>query len=196
MKLLEITQRSVTDLKIKYTGGDFFCSNNQLASLEGAPSHVGGDFFCSNNQLTSLKGAPSHVGGRFYCNNNKLTSLEGTPSRVGGDFTCYNNQLASLEGAPSHVGGGFFCYSNQLTSLKNIHKIIKEINGVFCCHNNPIKEGLLHILLIKGVTEVGTPCPKADMIINEYLKTNPSGSIRAALDVQQLLSDADVEYPR
>jgi len=196
MKLLEITQKSVADLNIEYTGGGFYCNHNKLTSLEGAPSHVGGDFYCNNNQLTSLEGAPSHVGGGFYCNHNKLTSLEGAPSHVGGDFYCNNNKLTSLEGAPSHVGGGFFCSNNQLTSLKNIHKIIKEINGVFYCHGNPIKEGLLYILLIKGVKGVSTPCPDADKIINEYLKTNPSGSIRAALDVQQLLSDADVEYPR
>jgi len=175
MKLLEIKQKSVADLKIKYTGGSFFCHYNQLTSLEGAPSHVGGGFDCYSNQLTSLEGAPSHVGGNFSCSGNKLTSLEG---------------------APSHVGGGFFCSNNQLTSLKNIHKIIKEINGRFYCYGNPIKEGLLYILLVKGVTEVSTPFPDADEIIDEYLKTNPSGSIRAALDVQQLLSDADVEYPR
>jgi len=196
MKLLEITQRSVTDLKIKYTGGDFDCSSNQLTSLEGAPSHVGGRFFCYDNKLTSLEGAPSHVGGDFSCYYNQLTSLEGAPSHVGGHFYCQYNKLTSLEGAPSHVGGSFFCYSNQLTSLKNIHKIIKEINGAFYCYGNPIKEGLLYILLIKGVTAVRTTCPDADEIINEYLKTNPSGSIRAALDVQQLLSDANVEYPR
>jgi len=146
--------------------------------------------------LTSLEGTPSHVGGSFFCNYNQLTSLEGAPSHVGGSFFCYNNQLTSLEGAPSRAGGGFYCNNNQLTSLKNIHKIIKEINGRFYCYGNPIKEGLLYILLIKGVEEVETPYPKADKIINEYLESNPSGSIRAALDVQQLLSDADVEYPR
>jgi len=196
MKLLEIKKKSVADLNIKYTGGDFDCSSNQLTSLEGAPSHVGAHFFCYSNQLTSLEGAPSHVGGDFDCHYNQLTSLEGAPSHVGGAFYCSNNQLTSLEGAPSHVGGDFVCHYNQLTSLKNIHKIIKEINGGFWCCDNPIKEGLLYILLIKGVTAVSTPCPEADDLINEYLETNPSGSIRAALDVQQLLSDADVEYPR
>jgi len=196
MKLLEIKQKSVADLKIKYTGGSFSCNNNQLTSLEGAPSHVGGSFSCSNNQLTSLEGAPSHVGDNFSCYDNQLTSLEGAPSHVGGDFFCSLNKLTSLEGAPPHVGGAFYCSSNKLTSLKNIHKIIREINGVFYCHGNPIKEGLLYILLVKGVTLIDTPFPDADDLINEYLKTNPSGSIRAALDVQQLLSDADVEYPR
>jgi hypothetical protein len=34
-------------------------------------------FYCSYNQLTSLQGAPSVVKGGFVCANNKLTSLAG-----------------------------------------------------------------------------------------------------------------------
>ena len=74
-------------------GGDFYCSNNQLTSLEGAPEKVGGDFSCSYNQLTSLTGAPKEVGGGFYCYSNQLTSLKGAPKEVGGDFFCDNNPL-------------------------------------------------------------------------------------------------------
>ena len=52
---------------------------------------VGGNFICSNNNLTSLEGAPSSVGGNFDCYNNNLTSLEGAPSSVGGNFDCSDN---------------------------------------------------------------------------------------------------------
>ena len=58
-------------------GGGFFCYNNKLTSLQGAPSKVSGDFRCTNNKLTSLQGAPSEVSGNFYCSNNNLTSLKG-----------------------------------------------------------------------------------------------------------------------
>ena len=81
-------------------GGKFYCDNNQLTTLEGAPREVGGYFSCDNNQLTTLEGAPQKVGGRFYCKYNQLTSLEGAPQEVGGDFYCDNNQLTTLEGAP------------------------------------------------------------------------------------------------
>jgi hypothetical protein len=82
-------------------------SNKNLKTLVGLniPQKVGGDFYCSNNQLTSLEGAPQEVGGYFYCSNNQLTSLEGAPQKVGGNFSCSNNQLTSLEGAPQKVGG-------------------------------------------------------------------------------------------
>ena len=36
-------------VKFKKIGGSFYCSNNQLTSLKGAPEKVGGDFYCDNN---------------------------------------------------------------------------------------------------------------------------------------------------
>jgi hypothetical protein len=108
-------------------GGHFFCTNNQLTSLEGAPQEVGGDFSCAQNQLTSLEGAPQEVGGDFFCSHNQITSLEGAPQEVGGDFYCYNNQITSLEGAPQKVGGDFSCAQNQLTSLEGAPQ---EVGGM------------------------------------------------------------------
>jgi hypothetical protein len=52
---------------------------------------VGGDFYCGNNLLTSLEGAPKTVGGDFFCNSNKLMSLDGSPKFVGANFSCFNN---------------------------------------------------------------------------------------------------------
>ena len=51
--------------------GKFYCSNNNLTSLEGGPSTVGGDFHCYTNNLTSLEGGPSTVEGSFDCSDNK-----------------------------------------------------------------------------------------------------------------------------
>ena len=53
---------------------------------------VGGDFFCYNNSLISLNGSPTEVAGDFDCCNNKLTSLNGCPREVVGDFSCYANK--------------------------------------------------------------------------------------------------------
>ena len=61
-------------------------------------TEVGGDFYCSDNNLTSLEGAPEKVViGSFYCFKNKLSSLEGAPKEVGRDFDCSFNRLTSLE---------------------------------------------------------------------------------------------------
>ena len=54
---------------------------------------VTGYFYCNNNNLTSLEGAPKEVGGGFYCSSNNLTSLEGAPKKVGGSFNCYGNPV-------------------------------------------------------------------------------------------------------
>ena len=96
-------------------GGNFYCSSNQLTSLEGAPEKVGGNFYCSYNQLTSLEGAPREVRGDFYCHENQLTSLEGAPREVKRDFDCSSNQLTSLEGAPREVKRDFYCMENPIS---------------------------------------------------------------------------------
>ena len=57
-------------------GGSFYCSYNQLTSLQGAPQRVGGDFDCYDNQLTSLQGAPKEVGGSFNCGENPVEFTE------------------------------------------------------------------------------------------------------------------------
>ena len=70
---------------------------NQLTKLEGCPKEVvGGSFYCTNNQLTTLEGGPTKVGVDFSCSNNQLTTLEVCPKTVGGDFSCYNNQLTII----------------------------------------------------------------------------------------------------
>ncbi len=64
---VNLSELNLTKLPINFTevGGSFWCVNNKLTSLEGAPIEVGGNFYCSNNELTSLKGAPEKVGGNL-----------------------------------------------------------------------------------------------------------------------------------
>ena len=134
---LDLSDRGLTklpDLSNLIVKGDFFCSYNQLTSLEGAPKEVGVYFSCSNNQLTSLEGVSKEVGGDFVCSHNQLTSLKGAPEKVGGSFYCSHNQLTSLEGAPKELGWNFNCSSNQLTSLEGAPE---KVGGNFDCSDNP-----------------------------------------------------------
>jgi hypothetical protein len=84
-------------LKDITVGGNFYCGNNKLTSLEGAPKSVGASFACSHNELTSLQCDHITVGGDFYCSFNKLTSLAGAPKSVGGDFICHSNNIKFTE---------------------------------------------------------------------------------------------------
>ena len=106
---VDLFELYLTKLPINFTevGGNFWCDNNELTSLEGCPKEVGKDFYCSHNELTSLAGAPEEVGGIFTCSYNQLTSLEGAPRKVGGNFYCYYNKLESTKDKPEFIGGRF-----------------------------------------------------------------------------------------
>jgi hypothetical protein len=82
-------------LKFRNVSGSFFCGDNQLVTLVGAPQSVGGKFVCDGNQLTTLEGAPQSVGDGFYCHNNQLRTLEGAPQSVGG-YLYFNNNPVNL----------------------------------------------------------------------------------------------------
>jgi hypothetical protein len=69
MNIMNLTQIPVKFGKVSKS---FSCSDNNLTSLEGAPSEVGGDFLCFKNNLTSLENCPDYVGGSFICFNNPL----------------------------------------------------------------------------------------------------------------------------
>ena len=127
---VNLVNRKLTKLPLQFgkVTGNFFCDNNQLTTLEGAPKTVEGNFYCNHNKLTSLEGGPKEVEGNFYCNNNQLTSLEGAPKTVEGNFYCSNNKLTSLEGGPKWVEGNFDCSFNPLPKeIYTYQKYIKEI---------------------------------------------------------------------
>jgi hypothetical protein len=134
---VRINEKTIRTIPIQFrvVGGGFYCSRNQLTSLQGAPETVGGNFWCDGNKLTSLQGAPETIGGVFYCNNNRLISLQGAPETVGGDFWCDGNKLTSLQGAPETVGRDFMCNNNKLTSLQGAPR---EVGDSFLCDGNQL----------------------------------------------------------
>ena len=109
--------------------GTFSCTRQNLTNFKGVEfGEVTGDFWCQENQLTSLEGAPQNVGSGFYCANNKLTSLKGAPQKVGRDLHCYGNQLTSLEGLPEGIRNEFLCWNNPVsnTTLKALYKRMRS----------------------------------------------------------------------
>jgi len=128
--------KSFLGIKFGNVIGQFFCSENELQSLEGAPQKVDGVFDCSVNQIQSLVGAPREVGGGFDCSRNKLRSLKGAPLKVGQYFNCSFNDLISLEGAPQKVNGVFDCCHNQLQSLAGAPEEVNGYYGEFQCWGN------------------------------------------------------------
>jgi hypothetical protein len=110
--------------------GSVVLSSTYLTELpDFSDCEVGGAFYCSDNRLTSLVGAPKSVGWSFCCRDNKLTSLKGAPKSVRGDFTCDGNKLTSLEGAPEKVGGSFDCGQNAVVFTKNDVRAVCQVGA-------------------------------------------------------------------
>ncbi len=112
-------------LRFRNVSGYFYCGNNQLITLEGAPKEVGKGFNCKDNNLITLEGGPEYVGGDFDCHFNNLTNLIGAPKKVRKDFDAVHNKLTTLEGAPKYVGGTWFLEGNPV-SKKELLKTLEK----------------------------------------------------------------------
>ena len=111
--------------------GDFDCSQMLLSNFLGIKfGTVKGDFYCSENNLTSLEGAPTTVLGAFICTDNRLTNLKGAPKTVGSGFYCAKNDLTSLEGVPYAIGtkimNGDFSYPAKLGTVDQVRLQLKK----------------------------------------------------------------------
>ena len=123
---LTVLPEWLSDVEVE---GIFYCSNNKLTTLQGAPETVEDDFFCRKNNLTTLQGAPKTVGGDFYCDSNKLTTLAGAPETVEGSFSCVDNKLTTLAGAPKTVGVAFYCYDNTNNFTVEDVRAVSNVGG-------------------------------------------------------------------
>lgn len=64
---VDLEKRNLIKIPFKFSRveGDFYCNDNRLISLEGAPRHLGGSICLSNNRLTSLKHFPENIFGHL-----------------------------------------------------------------------------------------------------------------------------------
>jgi hypothetical protein len=133
---VHLNNKGLYKIPIKFgrVGGNFYCADNNLTTLEGSPREVGGNFICNYNKLNTLEGGPKEVGGYFDCSWNELTTLEGSTKEVGSHFACHNNQITTLEGGPKEVGGNFDCYTNKLTTLE----YMPNVKGNIVIDSNPL----------------------------------------------------------
>lgn len=115
--------------------GNFYCCNNNLTSLSGAPRLVGGNFLCNNNKLKTLEHGPECVGGVHHAQDNMLVSLKGAPENIADTFDCSNNDLKTLEGMPSEVDGVFDCSKNPLSAIGIMQLFNTKARHVACDDN-------------------------------------------------------------
>ncbi|MCK9477782.1 MAG: hypothetical protein M0R46_17855 [Candidatus Muirbacterium halophilum] len=141
---------------------------------------VSGDFYCSYNQLISLEGAPQSIGGDFHCRYNKLTSLEGAPQRVGGIFWCYSNNLKNIDYLPKYYKELFiqndpiskiiklFITSNEYGLISNRED--KDLIMDFIDREIIQQDKLLVNRLVEFLDDIGNPKTREELI--ELLKND------------------------
>ena len=159
--------KSLSGIRFGTVEGGFYCSHNQLTTLEGAPLKVGGNFSCAGNQLTTLGGAPQTVTVNFYCSYNQLTTLIGAPQTVTGNFSCHTNQLTTLVGAPRTVEGTFYCSYNQLTNLEGAPQTVE---GDFSCDAFKLESGEWNLAGWLQVLRTGSTDAKRLILTLPYLQ--------------------------
>lgn len=132
---LNIENNNLTSLKSCTKGiqETFDCSNNGLTSLEGGPESAA-DYYCHDNYLKNLIGAPKRCFNFDASDNMYLTSLEGCPEELD-DLALINcTRLESLEYCPKNLGilnlEGSGIYSLQEIAEHNIRHIDIEKSKV------------------------------------------------------------------
>ncbi len=101
---VNITKMGLTqlpDMSTVTVEGDFYCGQNHLKTLKGAPLRVTGVFDCHDNELVSLEGGPREVGCGYFCGQNLLETLQGCPDKILGLLHCPDNRLVTIDYLPS-----------------------------------------------------------------------------------------------
>ena len=125
-ELSKFEQEIRSEVRNGVYSGDIWLNDRNLTKLPNLSDIiVTGDFYCHNNELTSLEGAPKEVRGEFYCSDNKLTSLEGSPQKVRSHFNCSTNKLTTLKGVPTEIRGVFYFMSNPIQSYDHFPEIVR-----------------------------------------------------------------------
>lgn len=125
---VNISNQNLDTIAVKFNivEGSFFCSYNNLTSLEGCPNEVlSGQFDCSYNNLTNLEFSPKEFRGKFYCMSNYITSLKGSPRKMT-ELHAQNNLLKDInvEDLPDIVTRKIYLHQNKdLEELQHIDKL-------------------------------------------------------------------------
>lgn len=132
---LDISKNNLTSLKRCPKGIQeyFDCSHNGLTSLEGGPESAA-DYYCHDNYLKNLIGAPKSCNNLDVSDNMFLTSLKGCPEELD-DLALINcTRLKSLEYCPKNLDilnlSGTGIYSLQEIAEYNIRYIDVEDSKV------------------------------------------------------------------
>lgn len=109
-------------IKFNKVDGNFYCQDNSLVTLEGAPNIVTGRFLCQYNNLKNLKGGPSYAG-EYLATDNPIDSIEWLPKEVENDFELEVKINASQDEIEHEISNR--CKVGGNLYVSNINKLFK-----------------------------------------------------------------------
>lgn len=168
-KITTINSDNTIDIK-----GDADLSGLRARKIPVKINTVEGDFVVGGGSITSLDNFPDKVTGDLQVLMLDIPSFVGLPKEVGEDCLLVGNKdVTSIEGLPTTIGGKLDLQQcTRITSLKGIHKLVKQVNGEIDCSNTGVKEAVLGVMAIRGVTSVSLPDNKVAEIINKHLSSD------------------------
>jgi len=155
MKLKELTEAKQTPISTEIQPWMFRTKKEILAWLEKSPIVS----FKINPNLTVSARTTAIITKPLLTEYNGKRFLPVKFSQAMQSFSAIHVGLSSLHGLPTYCRGSIRLSHNLLTSLYNIHKHIKELDGVLNVFNNPITSNILGLLYIKGLKHIDVGLP-------------------------------------
>ncbi|PID82516.1 MAG: hypothetical protein CSB16_00910 [Clostridiales bacterium] len=117
----------------------FYCSNNDLTSLDVSKNTALEILYCKKNHLASLNISNNSELTYLYCNYNSLTSLNISNNPKLKELECNDNSLTSLNVSKNTGLKNLVCHSNSLTGLDvSKNTALRSLN----CYSNPLLKSL------------------------------------------------------
>lgn len=173
-----------------HTVRDFYCTDNELKTLEFGPDRVNRGYNCSHNQIETLEFLPSILKDSLSCDHNKLKSFKGL-EKFNELYTLFasHNELGSLEYAPSNITYALHVNDNQLTDLNHLPEKLK----VLLCSNNALTPKCL-----KAIPEnlVAFECAGTQISADDLLEMKFDPSARISFSPSGFAKDFQLDETR
>ncbi|MCI8379763.1 MAG: leucine-rich repeat domain-containing protein [Lachnospiraceae bacterium] len=125
----EVSVKGLSALK------EFYCTDNQVQSLDVSGNPALAVLACGKNQLASLDVGNNPDLRELYCYRNKLKGIDVSANRELSTFSCYNNNISGIDVSRNTKLAVLDCNTNNLGGLDvSSNKLL----GVLHCHKNHI----------------------------------------------------------
>lgn len=162
---------------------NFTVKKTGLETMDFTPLEAYDSFsIIDNNKLKTYK-VPNRQSGPINMTNNAFEKFSHT-FQCDSEVDMSGNKLKTFDNCPTQIHGYFNLSGNKFESLKDIHQHLTYVADEFDLSGNPIKDGFLDLLKIKGIGRlVFTDNVEIEKIINDNLKKGRQGQLAAQVSM-------------